>query len=383
MKSPIDAIKLSKDYILEHVNQIDILSQYLSINTSDIIKCLDSKFLIKSPFRHDKRPSMGFHTGQNGMIYYQDFGRSYSSGDCFDAVARQLRLHTPLSGVDFMLVLEEIDEQFIKPGSRYYVNTQFGPRLTVFPTSEVSPIAKEYVYTIRNWSKLDKSYWGAQCISIDTCEKFNCFPISALYIDGKCVYRFSYSDPAYVYIFADDAVQFYFPFRDGIERPRFITTSRIVQNGRNVRTAKYGVITKSYKDVMFLDNYSEASIQAIAPPSEVVLLTPDQMSFIREHWVNVFTLTDFDRTGILFAERMKRLYNTIPLFLGNGNYNTIDFKAKDPTDFVTKHNKPAFNSLVSYFVSRKGIINNDEEFADHCYKLGFYKRNAIDDDLPF
>ena len=51
----------------------------------------------------------------------------------------------------------------------------------------------------------------------------------------------------------------------------------------------------------------------------------------------LYTLSDYDRTGIKFASKMRKKYNTIPLLFTKGLFGKYNFQAKDFSDNIEKH----------------------------------------------
>lgn len=87
MKRNITNTKLSKDFILSKVSQINIISRYLQIPIDIIENCIVNGKLIQSVFREDdNNGSLGFTIIKNGKVKCKDFGGLFW-GDCFDVVA--------------------------------------------------------------------------------------------------------------------------------------------------------------------------------------------------------------------------------------------------------------------------------------------------------
>lgn len=152
-------------------------------------------------------------------------------------------------------------------------------------------------------------------------------------------------------------------------------------NGNRVEKRPFGVITKSYKEILLLDGYG---IQAIAPPSESILLTENQMDYLKSKWDYIYTLTDCDRTGILFGLRMQRQFNTHPLWLTDGRWDSIVFGKKDPTDYIDANGKNMFSRLVEFCtVNRNYLKINNTNLINFCKdELGHFQLSDLAD-LPF
>ena len=105
------------------------------------------------------------------------------------------------------------------------------------------------------------------------------------------------------------------------------------------------VITKSLKDVMCLDIWG---IPAIAPASESCVIPADIADNLNDRFARIYILYDFDRTGISFANKHRKLYGFMPLFFTNGKFDTFDYKAKDLSDFIANNGVRAGAELIEY-----------------------------------
>ena len=105
------------------------------------------------------------------------------------------------------------------------------------------------------------------------------------------------------------------------------------------------VITKSLKDVMCLDIFG---IPSVAPSSESCVIPADVVKDLTDRFARIYILYDFDRTGISFANRHRKLYGFIPLFFTNGKFNTFDYKSKDFSDFIALNGVKGAAELIEY-----------------------------------
>jgi hypothetical protein len=381
MKNPVKINSLSKDYILDNIDQALIFSHYLNIPINTIIKSIQFNQLIHSPFRKDPKPSFLFSYNKQGKLIGHDFGRNDIHIDCFDAVAIKLNYIRPISTSNFIDVLKHIYNDLLIAHHEVYLPTQINAHITaesaLLSLGELTAIEKVYTYQLRNWSKDDIRFWKQYYISLNILEKFNVAPLFSFHINDTCIYRYKYTNAAYIYIFNDSAFQVYLP-HSPYNKNRFIINRPIIMNGANLVNGKHCIITKSYKDIMFLYNYRSLDIQAIAPHSESTILTPDQINYVKSKCDNIYTLSDFDYTGVKFANTMRKKYGTIPYFLTNGRFGTINFRHKDPTDFVKSQSKVIFDKLINTIISY-GV--NSDEFITICNNIGLNKYAS--DDLPY
>ena len=380
------AVTLTIENILSNVTEEAIFAYFLGISELDIATCLDTSHTIFSPFRTERSPSTGFYTAGNGRIYCQDFGGEFH-GDCFDAVADKEHIRRPLDGAGLMKALEAVRDKLIRSGIAVSPN-----RAAHSNRAATKANKKEKWFDIiqRNWNHFDYKYWSAQFITEVQLKRFNVLPVQELWINDRLAYCYRVSDPAYAYDFGLDKTNkpiftVYYPLRKkGIELPRFQSNHHIAQGGKLVTPHDIGIITKSYKDVIFLSHYEDThGIQAVAPPSERTLFSKPQVEYLQTKWKQIYTFADYDRTGRLFGLRMKRLHGLKPLFLTNGIGNTVNFLAKDPTDYVRIFGKSHFDALVNYIYFNGYDSIQTQEFQDFCIDTLKHTNEVVGANLPF
>lgn len=347
------SIPIDKEWILQQVREEDIISKFLPCSLDEINGCVNHNKLICSPLRsNDTSPSMGMRKYPNGKVWVKDFNGTFE-GDCFDIVERRLTMafnDTP----KFIQILEAVLVAFNLSSFKltYDVNT-------VIKIKETT----DFLVSYRDYSYKDESYWKKYYIDIDRLFKFDVYFIARIVMYNRTIYTYSAYDPCYGYFggYNNDGIaiwKFYFPLRRNTSLPRFLCNIPRIEGGKFIKEAKFGIIIKSYKDVIACD---VLELDAIAPPAESVLFTVEQMVYVKKHWKIVYTLSDFDRAGILFGLRMQRLHGTIPLFFTNGNYGTIDFGAKDLTDYMEKYGLAQTIELRDYIITN-GIEQTNDWF---------------------
>lgn len=334
---------------------------YFNVTLSDIEYCCNSNQLIESSIRSDNNPSMGFIKRPDDKLVCRDFG-GYFWGDCFDAAAFKLN-YDITNGHQFMLTLEHIAKSFkIHKYSKDRTQNVITKHniISSIKTKEKLQIQCQF----RDWNKYDADYWYTKyCIDRSILSKYNVYPIKTLWINKKIIYAYRTDDPAYGYYFGQrdgiDEWKIYFPYR---KEYRFLTNCKTVQGVQQIEENEIGVITKSFKDVMQLAVFG---INSIAPPSEAIILTKEQMDYLRTKWKYIFTFSDFDYTGVSFACQMRRKYSTIPIFLTTGELGTIDFGAKDISDYTDIYGYEQANELVQKYL---------EVGEELIYNINFLKK---------
>jgi hypothetical protein len=92
------------------------------------------------------------------------------------------------------------------------------------------------------------------------------------------------------------------------------------------------VITKSFKDIGTL---YEQGIPSIAPQAESILLPENIIDELKSRFKTIYSLMDYDNTGIHLAWKMRKLYGIKPLFFTYGTWSRKQGYegAKDISDF--------------------------------------------------
>lgn len=334
---------LTRDYILSQISQEQIFEYYLGIK-------VEPGTLLRTPAvirPGDSNPTFSFKYSDNGKLRARDWA-GYFWGDCFDVVAYILRLKAE-DKKSFNLILDQIardfrlhkyaDKAYIDSGSTYDI------REVLKKSSKT-----EIMFQARDWNRdLDGKFWLDGNINRKLLEQGRVFPCFAIFVNNQPVYNFVPSDPAYAYKFTDTEIKIYFPRR---KKFRFLSNTSYLQGVDLLEPAQYGVVTKSYKDVLSLRSYG---IQAVAPSSETVPIRDKEWFRLKntcDHW---FSLFDFDRTGILMALKLRRLYNITPLFFANSKrlQKLKEDKEGEFTGSALASNYPMFSNVKDFYDLRK------------------------------
>lgn len=346
---------LSQRYVESHVNQVDVMAYYLEISSMEVQECIAFNRTICNPLRIDKNPTAGFYYTTNGKLRFNDFA-GYFSGDIYDLVGYRTFLD-PRNPAEFMQILHRICKDF---GLWYYSKEQLvlGKGMTI-NVPEIKPkIRAVFDVQPREWTKQDEYYWKKFNISIDILAYFDVVPVYSLFINNSLAYNYSLTDPAYGYYQGkiDDVEQWriYFPYRDK-GKTRFYANTNRLQGLQRLQKTDIGVLTKSLKDVMCLYSYGVGSVGV---PAESVVPNEHERKYLDGKWNKKFSLFDFDYAGITLACKMKR-YGYKHLFLSTGKYNTINFQAKDISDFRYEHGDYNTRKLIELTIESEGTMSDD------------------------
>jgi hypothetical protein len=311
---------LSKDGLLEYVNEYDVYAYYLgNFNVGNVFS---------SPFRVDRTPSFGIYLGNNGVLMFNDY--KLGSGDCFKFVA----MMENCSYYDAMVIVNK----------RYNVNfrhkrTNISSLYTKPPLiTNTKVLEKEEVWidiNIRAWELHDREYWSKYEISLSTLTYFNVFPINKFWINGQ---SFNTDKIAYAYYFGDRIFKIYQPYKiqgkwwsNIKDKERYQGYDQLPDSGDIL------FITSSLKDVMVL---YEAGFSAIAPHTEHQILSEGNFIHYSQNWELMTVLYDNDDAGILHAKKMQEKFGLKYLLLPESD-------TKDPSDFVEKYDLSTLKKWIN------------------------------------
>lgn len=338
--------KLTKDYILTRISQIDIWKHYTGFE--DILP--NKKY--NSPFDKDEEEASFIFYGYETKLRGKDFGGDFF-GDCFDLVGRLMGLRTNRKN-DFTTILHIIARDF--KIHQYAEGEQVLDKEIYDAISFISKRIKlDIQIEYRNYTK-DDTTWINLRLGANKLKKFGIYPANKIYLNESeyPIYTYDVKDPAYVYIIdpKNKEYKIYFPLREkkNKRKPRFITNTKKIQGLAQIQKAKIGIITKSMKDVVALNNYKidGKEIQAIAPIAETVIITPSEYEYISKFYDEIYSLYDYDPPGLHMAWLLRKIYGIKPLFLKNPTWNSkIKYPIKDFSDYVNHNTDENVNNLIT------------------------------------
>src|SRR6266403_1437679 len=313
---------LTKDYILTKISQEEIFEKYLGIS-------IQTDSLFTSPLRKDKNPTCGFKYNINGKLRLKDFSGHFH-GDCFDVVAKKLNIDANTK-IGFNIVLDNIAQVF---NLHKYSEGNTTNSLSNLDEEYFKKVKSKSIIQIkdRQWNKYDIEYWKKFNISIKVLNYFNVYPCEKIWLNNETNYTYKANDLSYAYNFDNNEYKIYFPNRSII---RFLSNTSILQGINKLTCGKACVITKSYKDVMTLKNFG---IDAVAPSSETHLISRQDYTFIKQRYDFIFSLMDYDNTGIRMSRLLQKTYNIQPLYFTDRLWNRKKGVGgcKDISDYVKK-----------------------------------------------
>lgn len=303
--------------------------------------------LFRSTLRKDDNPTCSFYT-KRGKLIMRDFSGHFW-GDCFDLVQK-------VYGVNYGEALQIIGKDFgFEDGIE---------KVPIIPSVLPERTKTSIRVKRRPWSKIVSKFWKEYEITKDTIDKFKVYPADMVWINGEPVYKYSPSQPAYIYHWSEYNYQIYFPFASK-NRPRFLISDGSLIHGFEQLPLQGDllVITKSRKDVMCL---YEHSIWSISPIAESVVLGEEVIDILRPRFKRIISLMDYDNTGIHNAWMMRKLYGIEPFFFTEKLWGRkLGFRgAKDFSDYkkIYKFNKT--QNLINHVKRTSGYrTESKRDFA--------------------
>lgn len=330
--------EITKELILESIPQEEIFRKYLGIE-------VEYNELLCSPIRRDVNPTCSFKWF-DGKLYFRDFSEVRAK-DCFNVVQE-------VFSCNFYAALHIIARDFNiiqSTGSTGYT------RSSVDTPSNSKGNSKSIIQVRKcRFRRDDINYLRSYHINSKICKRYNVYSVDNVWLNGERIWTYRRSDPAIGYYFGLDKQgnqkwKIYFYKRK--DRFRFLTnTNRI--NGW-IQIPEEGdllIITKALKDVMCLDVFG---IPAIAMQSETTIPYDYIIGELQNRFTDIYTLFDFDKTGIRMANIIKREYDIKPLLLTNGRFNSVDYGYKDFSDYLKGEGFDSANRLIEH---TKELINN-------------------------
>jgi len=325
-------VELNEDEILSRVTCLDIFSYYIG---------KDFKYgrAMCSPLRKDKSPSFTIFRHNSGKFFFKDFSTG-DTGDCFTFLTKMFGLKRfdtyRLVDNDFQLGIST--KSFMAPTKQYV-----GKHMKELENIEESSTTIQI--KTRPWnSKEDKTFWFKYGICCNILNKFHVQPAEHVWVNGNLIVSSNRFNPIYAYNFGEGKLKIYQPY----SKFKWLSNTSVSDLQGLSQLPDSGdtlVITKSLKDVMCLDIWG---IPAVAPSSESCVIPADIVKELYDKFARIYILYDFDRTGISFANKHRKLYSFTPLFFTNGKFGTFDYKSKDFSDFIALNGVKSAAELIEY-----------------------------------
>lgn len=343
--------QLNKKYILERITQEEIMEFYTGVPVNGTT-CSGNSFT--SPIRDDNNPTCNYwysiseSTGEE-RLKLKDWDGSFN-GDIFDVASHFTRINIK-SGQGFKLLMNKIASDF--KIHRFADKTE-RERLAVFideyhKRAELKP----FKVIPRAWNRFDYKYWFERYgITEELLRQGYVIPVQQLEIVGKdgyfhISYKYYSTDPAYAYYGGEvDGIKLwkiYLPLRKKGQK-KWFQNYAFMQGEHLFKPARIGIISKGYKDTLC---YHTFGIQSKAIPNENYLMTKDEIFSMKSDCDIVLTNFDYDRAGILLANKYRKVHGVLPLMFTKGRFNQPDYGVKDFSDFRDTYGRDKTFGLIN------------------------------------
>lgn len=323
---------LTKEYILANVTQEEIFEKFLGVSVKyGTIFC--------SPLRKDDNPTCSFKKMPSGVILYRDWADEKAL-NCFDLVMKLCNCDfvSSLLYIEQALILNKKNIRYVEPKNKKSVTYKKSNKQII--QVELSKTFQPEVIT----------YLTEYFITYQQTKLFNVFPIKKVWLNDKLIYQYNKNDPAIAYYFGknENNQRWKIYFFKRRSRFRFLcNTNRINGWIQLPEKGKLLVITKSLKDVICLYRFG---IPAIAMQNETTIPYDYIIKELQERFQNIVSLYDFDRTGVVNANKLKRLYKIPYLFFRKIN------NVKDFSDYLKEFGLEKTQRLINETLSKNNIL---------------------------
>ena len=308
---------LNRDTLLERVSMNEILNYYLPGK--------GNKYKLLCPFHKDTRPSLHVNL-------YKGTFKCYSCDKGGDGIQYIIERYK----VNFRDSLNIIANDF----NLLDLKHDRKPSLEFLGISKQQQLCEIKIKT-RSFNKQDVLYWDQFNISIDLCKRYNIYPITHYWLNDR-IFDVK-KQLAYAYL-VNGKFKIYKPYAteykwfSSLLRTDVFGLEQLNYSRRNL------IITKSLKDVVCLESFN---VSSIAPQAESIILPESLMLDLKSKFENIYTLFDYDNSGIHLSWQMRKLYNTKPLFFTDKLWNRKGgYKgSKDVSEFTVKNKEELIKLL--------------------------------------
>ena len=332
---------LSLENILDIISEEDIFRNYIGKNFA-------VKKTICSPLRDDKFPSFTVFPGKNTKrkLMFKDHALN-KSGSCFDLVMLlyNLTFQEALQVInnDFNL---NLDSNINKIEYKKIIQQDFEYSKREYKIDKV-----KFDIKYREFNKKDIEFWISFGITDEILNKYNVKVAESYWMlkdNWKRLYRcINRKDTTYVYHFLKNKeIKLYRPFDKEMKWLSNCSSSTVQGAEQLPKKGNLLILTKSLKDVMALNYFN---IIAVAPQSESIILSLNNIQLLRNRFPNILSFMDFDLTGVKAANRYRKLYGIEPLFLTNGRLGSKKYNAKDFSDYIKYNGQDMALKLIQSF----------------------------------
>ncbi len=294
---------------------------------------LNKKF--KSPFRNEKDPSFCFYI-KSGKVFFKCFS-SGNQGDSVELVKQMFSL-------DYIDAIKRVckDIKSMKVDVATIAYKKLDRKDTEKSIIEIVP---------RDFTKEDYEYWNSFYITKELLVKYNIKPCKEVWLNDKLFYVYKKNNPCYRFKIGN-LYKIYCPLASD-KKKKWLSNFdlNILQGFSQLKYTDTLIITKSYKDVIILNEFYNKSVIALNAEGNHI---PERMlEFFKTKFKNILCFYDNDEPGIKFMERNKKDYNFEYFYL---NPKLLEQGIKDISDYIKQYGVISFQDVKEDLIySNKNI----------------------------
>lgn len=294
-----------------------------------IVQPFDGRTLkINSFWTEEKTPSFCIYYDSNSETYkWKDFSSS-KSGDAIELVKI-------LENIPFHAAVNQIIHAY-----KHF--TQNGGTVEEYDVDVFMSNSIEVSVTDRPFTRTDIDFYDQWGISLKTLNKYNVKPFNTLKIKKGYMERTFDQSYGFVYYKADGTpYQVYQPHNEKAKYLSLSMTDYIIGEDQLTFKKKACGILSGLKDIMAMDEL-ELNSDYVAPRSESIILSANEINFLKSKYPYLFCMLDNDKTGLKYMKLYESLYG-IP-YIKTGLSKDI---AMDRKSYPMSELKNAYVGLIN------------------------------------
>lgn len=319
--------KITKEFLLSKNSEETYMTTYLGLPVTPGLHV--------SPLRNDHRPTASFHRNKKGELIFHDFGTGFHEN--FIGVVMEI------NKCNYQKALRIIAEDF-----HLIPNTSNRELKKVKISNEVLEEKPEtqIKVAIKEFTPNEIKWWEKFGVHKETLKKYRVYSCDSVFLNGN--YFGSPTNKTYMFGYycgtknGTELWRIYMPQRKSY---RFLSNTgrSVIQGSKQLpKSGNLLIITKSMKDCMCL---YEMGIPAIAPCSEVLFLSEQQLKKLKARFKHIVVLYDNDLPGIAGMRKIKEKHPELKYF-----WIPRSFQAKDVSDFIKKYGIDKTKEYVKQFI---------------------------------
>lgn len=279
-----------------------------------------TKKLFTSVLRSDKKPTCSFYRNKNGDLIYKDFG----TGDGFNFIGLVMEMFN----LNYYQAITKIASDF----GLIKTNIVSVKAEIKESTNKILDTGPTYIQvTTKPFSKEELDWWNKFGIEQELLDKYKVFSCEHVFINGRLSVSSTPNNYIFGYYFGTDngreLWKIYMPLRKKFRFLNNISMDVLQGYEQLPESGPLLVITKSMKDSIVLNRLG---IPAVAPNSEVLIISQEQMDEFHKRFKYIVFYWDRDYAGVTNLQKIRKTYPECAYFINPKN------TAKDLSDCVEK-----------------------------------------------